>query len=219
MTTDRRATPLVRQHDPCAQRMLDALLRLERSPWPAAMQAYGSTLVALSVWCERHREAKGEVYHWAMREIGGVLAVRGDARRACLTDALHEAVARVPGLLLRFRAGLTARKTPNLRSMLAAWVRWRGKDLLRSTWGRHADRGAAYVWDGQVDPGRSDTSTLAHEVLALLDRDNPAHQALMLVGLGESMAEAARRTGASRQQVYRARDALLAIVDDDTSED
>lgn len=217
MTTGSKSTPPVRQRDPSVRHMLGALLELEASPWPAAMRSYGAMLVALSARCERCQGAKAEVYRWYMRELAGSLVVHGPERRECLQDALHEAVARIPGLLLHFRAGLDASKAPNFRSMLAAWVRWRAKDLYRSTWRRHADRRAELVWDGRAAPGSQASTVEANEVLALLGGEAPTSRALRMVGLGYGVAEAARRTGVSRQAIYRARRALRALIDGDES--
>jgi len=61
-------------------------------------------------------------------------------------------------------------------------------------------------------PGRlasPETAAGAREVVRLLHRErDAASRGLLLHGLGETIAEAARRTGASRQQIYRCRERL-----------
>ena len=57
-------------------------------------------------------------------------------------------------------------------------------------------------------PADAFTVALAREVCARLAAGGAPERALLLIGQGESVAGAARRTGASRQQVYRARERL-----------
>ncbi len=199
--------------------MLAALLRLEAEPWPGGLRAYSAMLVALSSRCEQHRAAKGEIYDWLERVAGGALVVRNEVRRECLRDAFHEAVASIDGLLLHFRAGLRDDRRPNLRSMLVAWIVWRAGDLRRSLHQRHDDRrsrGVDATLHLAVTPvaDNPETTVITADIAAMLAADgSPAARALLLVGAGYSVAEAARRTGASRQQVYRARGLLRETVD------
>lgn len=201
----------MRPTDPNAERLLMAALRLEGAPWPRALQAYGAHLLALATRCERPA-AKAEVYRWFMREAGGALVVRDPQRRENLRDAFHEAVATIPDLLLRFRAGLDPGRRPNLRSMLVKWIEWGANEHYRREQ-RHAKRQLPYRADDRLIPGGPDHVLLLREVLALLDGADPVDRALRLVGLGETIAEAARRTGASRQQIYRARRLLTEARD------
>ncbi len=90
----------MRERDPTARRLLDQVLRLEGQPWPTVRSMYSATLIALADRCAT-KSGKAEVYRWAMRHIGGVLVERGARRRECLTDALHEAVALAPSILLQ----------------------------------------------------------------------------------------------------------------------
>lgn len=207
----------MRPTDPAAERMLGVVLRLESAPWPGAQSAYGANLLALSTRCERPA-AKAEIYRWFMREGGGALVSRHEERRADLRDAFHEMVAKIPWILLHFRAGLDADRRPNLKSMLVRWIGWRANGLYKSRQ-RHASRRAPYRLSDQLAPGGPDIAAQLGEVLALLDGADPVIRALRLVGLGHTIAGAARLTGVSRQKIYRARSALQAKVEGEPDRD
>lgn len=213
MTTGSKPPPRSRQRDPAARRLFDVLRWLERHPWPATRRAYSATLIALANRCEQPA-ARSEMYGWALREFGGYLMHRNALVRECRADALADTFAALPGTLLRFRAGLDDMKRPHLVSMLKAAFVWRSTDILESTHHRHQRRTAPELRnDDRPAVGRADFTVEANEVLALLSGSVPTARALRLVGLGYSVAEAARRTGASRQQIYRARVSLRALVD------
>lgn len=201
----------MRATDPVAERLLGVVLRLENAPWPGALRAYGASLLALASRCEQPA-AQAEIYRWFLREAGGALVVFDDARRARLQDAFHDMVVAIPGVLLRFRAGLDPGRRPNLQSMLVKWIEWRAGDLHRSE-ARHASRRAPYRADDRLASGAPDLALQLVEVLALLRGADPIKRALRLVGLGYSIASAARLTGVSRQKIYRARRALRATLD------
>jgi len=200
----------MRERDPTARRLLAEVLRLEEQTWPTVRSRYSTTLIALADRCAP-KSGKAEVYRWAMRHIGGVLVERGERRRECLTDALHEAVALSPSILLQFRAGLDVGRRPNIRSMLAAWINWRGGDFFESRYRRHQRHAEAVFTrcplpDAYASP---EAGTSAREMIHRLWPDgDPASRGLLLHGAGHSIAEAARRTGASRQQIYRRRERL-----------
>lgn len=153
-----------------------------------------------------------------MREAGGALVVRDPQRRENLRDAFHEAVATIPDLLLRLRAGLDPGRRPNLRSMLVKWIAWAANENYRREH-RHAKRRFPYRVDDRLTPERPDHVVLLREVLALLDGADPTRRALRLVGLGVPIAEAARRTGVSRQKIYRVRALLIAARDAEPGDD
>lgn len=199
-----------REVDPEARRLIAHLADLERRPWPAARALYADALVALSIRCET-RGGKREVYDWFMAE--GLRAVQGlsPVRRAHLQDAVHEMVATAPGLLLRFRAGLDDRRQPHLKSMLVRWVSWKAKDFCASTYTRHARREVPWPPGGFERVSETDpfTACRVREVIrALVEDGSPVAWALVLVAQGASIAEAARRTGVSRQRIYRRRDQI-----------
>lgn len=191
--------------------MLAVVLRLEAASWPGAMRAYSAALLALATRCER-APAKGEIYRWFMRVAGGALMAADEERRECLRDAFHDAVVRIPGILLRWRSGLKPSRSPNLRSMLVAWIRWRGTAVYRAR-RRHASRHVRLVDHDRVAPGRPDRATELREVLALLDGANPRQRALLLVAEGHTIASAARLTGVTRQTIYRIRAEFRALIE------
>lgn len=198
--------------DPIARRLLDNVLALERRPWPETRSAYADALLALGTQCER-TEARAELHRWAMTTLGELLQHPNETMRECRVDAMADMVATLPGILFRFRSGLTDHRRPNATSMLRAWLIWRSGDIFESTHARHRRRWSSPDGRHRVASDNPEMSTLAREVIDRLDRDKPTHQALMLVGLGESVAEAARRMGVSRQSTYRAWDDLRAAVD------
>lgn len=215
MTIGPKSAPPARQRDPTARRMLADLLALEGSPWPEARPEYADALLAFATRCERI-EAQAEMYRWARRELGGYLVHRDPRVRECRADALADAVATLPGLLLRFRAGLDDHRRPNLVSMLRAALLWASNDMLESRYRRHDRRERPARLDHeQAAVGRPDATLLIREVRDLLAGGARTSIALWLIGLGHAVAEAARQTGASRQAIYRARDALRAVVDDE----
>lgn len=213
MTTGPKSTPSVRQRDPIARRLLTAALDLERAPWPAARSAYAAALLEFATRCER-TDARAEVYRWAVAEFAAYFQHRSERVRACRVDALADLIAELAGTIARFRAGLDDSKRPHLVSMLRAAFLWRSTDLLESLHLRHARRlMPALRDDDRPTAGGPETTAMAREVLTLLDPADPNARALLLVGAGESVAEAARRTGLSRQQIYRVRARLVALVE------
>lgn len=197
-----------RESDPEARRLLAEIERLEAEPWPEAFDAYAAALLALGQRCEQPA-GMAEVYRWAARGLQPLLHSGSRARRSWRVDALADVTARLAGFLWRCRAGLDPCQPPNLLSVLGAAVKWRANDIAESTHGRHARRqGEASRPMGAA--GSAFSVVYAHEVCALIGVSDAPARALLLIGRGASIAEAARRTGASRQQIYRARERLRA---------
>lgn len=200
--------------DPEAAALLAELGRLELGRWPDGVDAYRAGLLALAQRCETRPAAVAEVYHWAREAVAAYLHAVGPELAECRADALVDVALGAAGLLLRWRAGVHEGRRPNLASMVRYRVRARGKDLYVTRHRRHhgpqrrraspsaLDRLAAMTADPSL-------VVYAAKVVRLLDDSDPARRALLWVGAGASIAEAARRTGASRQQVYRCR-ALVA---------
>lgn len=203
----------MREHDPAARALLAELLRLEAQRWPAVRPAYSAVLLTLADRCST-KPAKAEVYRWALRHIGGVLVDRDARWRECLVDGFHEAVALAPSILLRFRAGLDRSRRPNLRSMLAAWIHWRARDFFRSRHDRYARRIQVMTARGlpRQEVASPWATAVARQMIERLADEGLPSRGLLLHGVGYSVAEAARRTGASRQQIYRRR-ARLRVTD------
>lgn len=199
-----------RQLDPTAQRLLAELERLEKAPWPDAQTAYAAVLLALATRCEAPA-GKAEVYRWLLAVAGGVLFVRDETRRQCREDALRDLIAECAGLLQRARVGLDPATRPNLRSLLTAQVIWRANNLFESRHARHARRAGQVLAVCPLVPAPSPNAVaavLARQVGDRLDLADPRDRALLFVAMGYSIAEAARKTGCSRQQIYRAQAAL-----------
>lgn len=198
-----------REVDPEARRLIARVVELETCPWPEAIADYSEALMALAIRCEA-KPGKAELMRWFERHGGGALMAYGEAWRESLRDAFHEVIARSAGVLQQFRAGLTPERAPNLRSMLVACVTWRANDLHTSFYRRHTpyrdrrsvDSDRVLSIAGLHNPA---IEAASREIWARLDPERPEHRALMLVGMGFSVAEAARRTGCSRQQIYRSR--------------
>lgn len=198
-----------REIDLEARRLIDRVCDLERQSWPEARDAYAEALIALAIRCEA-KAGKAEILRWLLRVSGGLLNIRDVRWRECAQDALHEVVALSAGQLLRCRSGLEAAPAPNLRSMFGAIIWWRAKGFFESRyrrhvrhlapWAMHADRVAS-----MAGPSRPVEEAFGREVWRLLDPDSPSDAALMMVGVGFSIAEAARQTGISRQAIYRCR--------------
>ena len=204
-------TPTHRQHDPEARRLLTELENLESAPWPASFDAYAAALLALGQRCER-TDGMAELHRWATMRLAGLLNGRSAAWREWRADALADVTATIAGTLWAFRAGLDARRRPNLLSMVRAAVIWRANDLAESLHHRHMRRRGAVAVEHASAPGDAFTATFARTLCAQLAAGSAPDRALLLIGQGDSIAGAARRTGASRQQVYRARERLVEAL-------
>lgn len=198
-----------REVDPEARRLLAELDRIEAGPWPAGLPDYAEALLALAVRCEA-KVGKAEVYRWMLRELAGVIHARDGRWADARLDAVAVMATTSDGLLLRWRSTLDAARRPNLRSMAGALLGWRGNEIWTSRSARHAQRELPWQADLVVPIGaRQETRVVAAEVCDVLEAGGPPERALLRLALGDSIAEAARRTGASRQQVYRARRRLF----------
>ncbi|MEZ4436244.1 MAG: helix-turn-helix domain-containing protein [bacterium] len=200
-----------RQRDPEARRLLAELEHLESAPWPATLDAYAAALLALGQRCER-THGMAEFHRWATARLAGLLNGRSAAWREWRADALADVTATIAGTLWAFRAGLHVSRRPNLLSMVRAAVIWRANDIAESLHHRHQRRRGVAEVEHASAPADAFTTTFAREVCARLAAGAASDRALLLIGQGESIAEAARRTGASRQQVYRAREKLVEVL-------
>ncbi|MCB9553900.1 MAG: hypothetical protein H6705_18855 [Myxococcales bacterium] len=197
-----------RQHDPDARRLLAELEALEGGPWPTTLDDYAAALVTLGQRCERP-PGMAEFHRWSTTRLQGLLNGRSPAWREWRADALADVTATIAGTLWAFRAGLDARRRPNLLSMVRAAVIWRANDIAESLHNRHQRRrGTPHAVERATPLADAFTVTFARELCAHLAAGPAPERALLLIGQGASNAEAARRTGASRQQVYRARERL-----------
>ncbi|MEZ4437273.1 MAG: hypothetical protein R3F65_33175 [bacterium] len=201
-----------RQHDPEARRLLAELEDLESAPWPATLDAYAAALLALGQRCEQ-APGMAEFHRWSTARLPGLLNGRSPEWREWRADALADVTATIAGTLWAFRAGLDARRRPNLLSMVRAAVIWRANDIAESLYLRHQRRrGPPAEAERAASPADAFTVAFAREVCNQLASGPAPDRALLLIGQGDSIAEAARRTGASRQQVYRAREKLMEAL-------
>lgn len=207
-----------REVDDVARRLLAKLNRLEQEPWPAVMLPYGDALIALARRCER-RPGKAELYRWAQRELHALVGGGDTLFYQAQRDALADVIALASERLLQIRSTLRTDRPPNLVSMIRAAVRWRGRDILESLHQRHDRRRASVPPDLRTAISSPHTRLLLREVCDLLDHTAPPDRALLLIGQGETIAGAARRFGASRQQIYRARGRLHAVTEQWTTND
>ncbi len=206
----------MRRQDAVTARMIAALMRLERAPWPAARPAYAAMLTALAIRCEAQPAAVAEMYRWLRAGLASALAAgSGDVRKA-RREALSVVAAEIAGLLHACRASLDRARRPNLMSMLGFQVRRRARDLLVVERRYHARFGGSWDWAPPVVGARAERMTLVAEVVRMLDTGEPDDRALLLVAQGHSIAAAARRTGASRQAIYRRRERLRAELEGDS---
>ncbi|MCA9559166.1 MAG: helix-turn-helix domain-containing protein [Myxococcales bacterium] len=189
------------------------MLALEREPWPGVnghtQLRYAAGLVRLSALIEPESGTTA-FFLWLHKRLGGVTrSRRGQRWEECANDAIADAAVSGAGLMLRYRVALDARRRPQLVSMLLAWILWQAKDLYGSRYGRHDARRAvvADLVPPPVHPPSPCVQVRARLALEhLLRGQRPAERGLLLHAIGHSVAEAARRTGASRQQIYRQRD-------------
>ena len=200
-----------RQHDPEARRLLAELEDLESAPWPATLDTYAAALLALGQRCEQ-APGMAEFHRWSAARLSGLLNGRSPEWREWRADALADVTATIAGTLWAFRAGLDARRRPNLLSMVRAAVIWRANDIAESLNHRHQRRRGVAEVEHATAPADAFTVAFAREVCARLAAGAAPDRALLMIGEGDSIAEAARRTGASRQQVYRARERLVEAL-------
>lgn len=196
-----------RETDPEARRLFDEVIRWEGERWPDALIPLYGAMFALANRCE-FPPGQAEFYRWGLRVLRPWLSIPNERLVEHRMDALADLSVWSFTWIHGLRAGLDYRTKPNIRSMLRGAVRWRATDYAESMDRRHAKRRA----DSRLDhlsrfasPGTPYTATLAREVVDQLTADgSPRARAVLLVAQGESIAEAARRTGVSRASIYRA---------------
>ena len=200
-----------READPEARRLIAEVLRLEGEPWPDALDAYRDAVFALALRCE-FNPGKAEFYRWGRRVLQPFLSV--DGRRAeHRADALADIAANAFTWLLKGRARIDHRRRPNIRSMLRRGMRWRAKDLAmaveRCHWRKRSVVDLPQVprhgFAADQVPGAGNGLRAGRGCFT-------GGAAMLLIGRGESIAGAARQTGASRQQIYRFRTALGRVA-------
>ncbi|MEZ4435424.1 MAG: hypothetical protein R3F65_23720 [bacterium] len=196
--------------------MLDALLAIPLDGWPETLDAFRRGLLAMADALrggERREAVRDELRVFFERELAPLLRCRGETERTARRDAFNEVFSDGDGLAeaLATAAGkLTPAARPNLISFLRAKVIWRSTDLLESVDRRHRRRMVTVPNPLSFAPATGSGGAAAIDRRALVGEifdefgQDPA-DAAVLVGLMQDLpiAEIARSTGRSRQQIYR----------------
>lgn len=200
---------------------LHTLLAIESSgDWPARLPDYRRELLryvaALRGDAAERAACQDELKALLEDELGGLLASRDIAERSARRDAFNEMVADTDALAEAMELAahrLSPARAPNMISFLRAKLIWRANDILESDTRRHsrrvtsaADPLSLATLDQRTvhEAPRTTRRILLRQILETFADGDPTG-ARILEGLmeGESIAELARRTGRSRQQIYR----------------
>lgn len=190
-----------------------------RKAWPECLELYRETMLSIARDLRsdgpRREERRLELQVLLERELQALLMCRQENERRARRDALNELVSDVMGLAESLEAAsgkLTEHRAPNFVSFFKAKLIWKANDVLESEYRRHerrvypvADPYSLRPIESQSVPGarRNERRVLVREIFATFGGD-PTDSAV-LVGLMQDVpiAEIARRTGRSRQQIYR----------------
>lgn len=203
---------------------LGELLAIEaRRDWPAGYAGYRDALEALALALEKQDPGvRWDLYAWLVSELGGLLQCRDErerrARREAIEDVAFDYEMMVPKLM-RAAGRLKPARRPNLLSWLRATVLWRASDTIESLDRRHDRRLVLAPIKpltelSLLDPRcghswrRLQHATELAQLLGSFDLTPVEMDAMRLLAYDSSIAEAARETGRSRQQIYR----LLARI-------
>lgn len=225
---DQKAHPLIdalNTHAPTPA-VLEEVLHLEASgTLDTTVRAgiYRRALEALSG--ELRQEAQGGrvrtgVGRWLLKATGLTEGPdTGVAWQEHLWDATAELISHptaLPDLLDRAAERLTPEIRPNLQSLLMARLRWRARDLQRARQQRAPE--VASILRGTPAAEAAEPRIIAglavEGALAQLADEPAARLAVERLLLGDSVAEAARLTGLSRQAIYRRLDRVRAWMGD-----
>lgn len=141
---------------------------------------------------------------WAMEHLGALLNTRDDEEREARQNAFADLVADAPTWLRTTADHVDPDKPANLASFAKAKMIWATGDQLESLVHRHRRQAAS----GEVPDLPAATvdlvyRVLANHVLSLVDDIPCAKEVVRGLMEGETIAEMARRTGKSRQAIYR----------------
>jgi len=200
---------------------LPILLEIEaQGPWPGQLEAYRRSMSRLASELEGREPTRSarlsELRQLLEDELGALLQSRDEQERVARRDALNVIVSDADGLaeaLDQAASRLTADKAPNLVSFFRAKLIWKANDILESETRRHTRRVRAVADPHLLSPVEQRTipgarhaqrRILVQQIMRAFGEDDPTNGTI-LAGLmeGESIAELARRTGRSRQQIYR----------------
>lgn len=187
--------------------------------WPETMDEYAASVRVLAAELRqtdaRRRQAAWQPLHDMLaRELAPLLFPRGGAERQARRDAWNEMICDVPALAAALddaAAKFKAERTPNFVSLFRARLIWKANDIIESEVRRH-DRRVRPVADphalrGQTtaaQPPRCERRILAQQLVAEFTRRDPVDGRIFRLLMDDlSIAEIARLTGRSRQQIYR----------------
>ncbi len=217
------------QHDPLAAILrIEGLVRSKSAEWDDLREAYCDALVALASQLRAHDEkARTDLLGWLESSLEGLFHCRDPAMRVTRRDALHDIVfegeatgARLERAAERCRSRRVGRA--NLLSFLKFALIHGARDIHRSRRGRFEEREALadesddfHWWPDRTPMRRARAGVLLGQIdRNILRRMHPDEsQAIHLFLWGETIAEAARRTGLSRQAIYRRLEYIRAAVD------
>jgi len=190
---------------------LGSLLAIEDSgPWPASRAKYQALLRGVAAGLRlRDERMRLQIYSWLGEELGGLLMCRDPRERRAREQALEDIALEDDTADALEWAAHRVGDRPNLLSFLRAKIIWRANDKLESLHHRHARRLQLVPDLTAIDcklvarPHRaSERRLVLEQLLAGFEMTDVERRALGLVAQS-SVAEAARRTGRSRQQIYR----------------
>lgn len=200
---------------------IESAVRSDPNSWDDHLRGrYCAALVALATGLRAQDEGtRLAFWHWLNRGLAALLCCRDETIRVMRIDAITDMVVEGEwtGGQLEAAAGRIrrSRKRPNLLSFLKMRLIHNARDAHRSRRQRYDDREVLvdHVDGPDYAPARLAHARVLIEQIDPYVRDLDQQWSLMLVGMGETIAEAARRTGLSRQQIYRLRERLRAAVD------
>lgn len=215
--TDPREHPLTTalQSQSSTPAVLEEVLHLETAghlDTPVRVGIYRRALEALAAELrhdERGQTVRSGVARWLLSITGLESGPNGDIWREHLWDATAELVSHpdaLPNLLERASTRLKPEIRPNLQSLLLARLRWRARDLQRARQSKAPEVASAH----RAVPA-SDAASEARLVAGLavdgaltnFAQDTATRHVMERLLLGDTVADAARATGMTRQAVYR----------------
>jgi len=200
---------------------LKNLLEIEAMDrWPDRLEDYRRELLRYVAQLRgtdaERRSCQLELKALLEAELGGLLVCRDVAERGARVDAFNLLVSDTGGLAEAMELAasrVSPARSPNMISFLRAKLIWRANDILESETRRHSRRVVNSAnpftqvpFESQVvqESRQTRERVLIRQILQTFEEAEPT-SARILSGLmeGESIAEIARRTGRSRQQIYR----------------
>lgn len=192
----------------------------DNAPWPGSLGRYRDTMLSIAIDLRSDgpsRELRRrEMQDMLARELQAFLLCRDENERSARRDAFNEIVSDTLGLAEALEAAsnkLTAERAPNFVSFFKAKLIWKANDILESEYRRHerrarpvADPHSLRPVEQRTLPGarRNERRVLVRQIMETFGREDPVYVTILSGLMADvSIAELARRTGRSRQQIYR----------------